>query len=59
MTQKLEKQNVLLHPDEVKLVDDIWHGERRRSRSETLRVLVREALVARGLSVPDIAIRNG
>jgi len=49
----LVKRSVLLSPDEDRAIDDLWHGERRRSRSEMLRVLAREALRARGVALKD------
>lgn len=54
--KKDQKINVMLTADELRLLEDVLHEERRRSVSSLARDLVREALIARGKAVPAEAV---
>ncbi len=51
--RKLKRFNILLTDEEASFVEDVWHEERRKSFSGTLRVIVREGLVRRGKRLSD------
>lgn len=52
MSKKDQKINVMLTAEEIRLLEDVLHEERRRSVSSLARDLLLEALVARGKTVP-------
>lgn len=52
MSKKDQKINVMLTAEEIRLLEDVLHEERRRSVSSLARDLLREALTARGKTVP-------
>lgn len=50
--RKQVRHNLLLSPDESRLLEDLLHEERRRSMSGLIRDLVLEGLERRGKALP-------